>query len=187
MRNYQQQLKDLDLARSDELLTRHPSGRTFVGAAKCGECHTKAYAFWKETPHAKAFHSLEQGRKGQEANWISRVYDPECLCCHVTGWNPQAVMRYESGYLDAVTSKHLVGQQCENCHGPGSEHVEREWQYRKDLKSIPLDDVDAARTAVKLNSAAAEKQVCHKCHDPENSPAFDFAKYWPKVKHPWKD
>jgi hypothetical protein len=187
MRHYQQQLQDLDLARSDELLTRHPTGRTFVGAEKCGECHKKAYNFWKETPHAKAFHSLEKGRKGQEKNWISRIYDPECLCCHVTGWDPQEVLRYESGYLDAVSTKHLAGQQCENCHGPGNVHTDLEWQSRKDRKAVSQDEINAARAAVKLNSATAEKQACRKCHDDENSPAFDFARYWPKIKHPWKD
>jgi hypothetical protein len=187
MRHYQQQLQDLDLARSDELLTRHPTGRTYVGAEKCGECHKKTYSFWKATKHAEAFRSLEKGRKGQEANWVSRIYDPECLCCHVTGWDPQEVLRYESGYLDAVASKHLAGQQCENCHGPGSVHSDLEWQYRKDRKAVSLDEINAARAAIKLNSATAEKQVCRKCHDDENSPAFDFAKYWPKVKHPWKD
>jgi hypothetical protein len=187
MRHYQQQLQDLDLARSDELLTRHASGLTYVGAAKCGECHTKAYSYWKETPHAKAYDSLSRGRKGQEANWVSRIHDPECLACHVTGWNPQEVLRYDSGFLDAVQSKHLVGQQCENCHGPGSQHTNLEWQYRKDRQNVSLDDVNAARAAVKLNSATAEKQVCTKCHDLENSPNFNFAKYWDKVKHPWKD
>lgn len=187
MRHYQQQLKDLDLARSDELLIRHSSGQTYVGAEKCGECHTKAYSYWKETPHAKAYHSLERGRKGQEANWVSRIYDPECLCCHVTGWDPQQVQRYDSGFLDAVATKHLAGQQCENCHGPGSGHADLEWKYRKDRQNVSLDEVNAGRAAMKLNSAAAEKQVCSKCHDDENSPNFNFAKYWDKVKHPWKD
>ncbi|HUQ68757.1 MAG TPA: multiheme c-type cytochrome, partial [Planctomycetaceae bacterium] len=137
--------------------------------------------------HAKAYHSLEKGRKGQEANWISRVHDPECLSCHVTGWDPQEVLRYDSGFLDAVTSKHLSAQQCENCHGPGTVHTDLEWQYQKDRQNVSLDDVNAARAAVKLNSATAEKQVCHKCHDAENSPSFNFAKYWDKVKHTGKD
>ena len=39
-------------------------------------------------------------RKGQEKTWISRIYDPECLSCHVTGWEPQNVLRYHSGYID---------------------------------------------------------------------------------------
>jgi hypothetical protein len=30
-------------------------------------------------------------------------------------------------------------------------------------------------------------QMCMECHDQDNSPDFDFQKYWPKVKHEGKD
>ena len=30
-------------------------------------------------------------------------------------------------------------------------------------------------------------QMCMQCHDQDNSPDFDFQKYWPKVKHVGKD
>lgn len=187
MKNYQQQLQDLDLARSDELLVPHPSGDKFVGAKVCGECHKKAFAKWEKSKHAHAFDSLSKGRKGQEATWISRVYDPDCLACHVTGWDPQNVLRFDSGYLDQASTAHLIGQQCENCHGPGAKHTDLERAFQKDLKSVDKDTLMAARAATKLNSATAEKQVCHKCHDYENSPKFEFKKYWEEIRHPWKD
>lgn len=187
MQSYQQQLQELELAKSDELVVSHPSGTTFVGAKDCGECHTKAYSKWKGTKHAAAFESLARGRKGQEANWVSRIFDPECLCCHVTGWDPREVRRYESGYLDQATTAHLAGQQCENCHGPGQKHSDLEWKYRKDLKSVSQETLIAARAELKLNYKEAELKVCSKCHDDENSPSFKFDKYWDEVKHPWKD
>lgn len=187
MKNYQQQLKDLDLARSEELLVPHPSGDKFIGAKVCGECHKKAFAKWEKSKHAHAFESLSKGRKGQEATWISRIHDPDCLACHVTGWDPQNVLRFESGYLDPEATAHLIGQQCENCHGPGLKHVELERAFKKDLKAVDRDTLMAARAANKLNSATAEKQVCHKCHDYENSPKFEFKKYWGEIHHPWKD
>lgn len=186
MRDYQRMLQEQNLAESEEILSRHPSGRTFVGAAKCGECHKNAYKKWTGTKHAQAFESLKRGRKGQEHNWISRIYDPECLCCHVTGWNPQEVLRFESGYLNERATPHLLGQQCENCHGPGSHHTELEWRLRE-TKSAPDEAVIAARKDLKLNSATAEKDVCIKCHDGDNSPNFQFKKYWEEVRHPWKD
>jgi hypothetical protein len=189
MKDYQQQLHDQQIAESDELKTTHPSGRSFIGAKKCGECHKKAYGTWKETNHAKAFIGLDRGRKEQQDNWVSRIYDPECLCCHVTGWNPQEVRRYDSGYLNAQTTPHLQGQQCENCHGPGSHHAELEWRL-KGAKGKPDDAVIAARKDLKLFEATAEKQVCIKCHDPDNSPEFTvkgFKWYWEKVKHSFKD
>ncbi len=187
MKNYQQQLQDLDLSRSDELLAPHPSADKFVGANVCGECHTKAYAKWSKSKHAHAFESLSKGRKGQESTWVSRIYDPDCLCCHVTGWDPQNVLRFESGYLDQQSTAHLIGQQCENCHGPGAKHTDLERAFKKDLKAVDKDTLNAARAAAKLNSATAEKQVCHKCHDYENSPKFEFKKYWAEILHPWKD
>lgn len=187
MKAYQLQLQDLDLVRQPELAINYPSGDKFVGAKNCGECHKQAFAKWSKTKHAHAFESLSRGRKGQEATWVSRVYDPECLCCHVTGWDPQNVLRYDSGYLDEQSTAHLIGQQCENCHGPGSRHTELERQYRQDLKSVDKDTLFQARKDLKLNSKTAEKQVCQKCHDAENSPTFKFEKYWEEVKHPWKD
>jgi hypothetical protein len=189
MRNYQQQLRSLQIAEDRELQIPHATGRTFVGAKKCGECHTNAYKFWKETRHAHAYESLEKGRKGQEQGWVSRTADPECLSCHVTGWDPQEVLRFESGYFNPETTPHLMGQQCENCHGPGSHHADLEWQL-KQKQNPDKAALDAARKDVKLFVATAEKQVCVKCHDYENSPEFTtkgFKFYWDKVKHPWKD
>ena len=29
-----------------------------------------------------------------------RHFDPECLSCHVTGWNPQEYFPYKSGYTE---------------------------------------------------------------------------------------
>ena len=66
----------------------HQAGRciraagTFVGSKTCGDCHTKAYAIWLKTPHAKALDTLEKLKP-------ARQFDPECLSCHVTGWEPQ--------------------------------------------------------------------------------------------------
>jgi hypothetical protein len=169
------------------LVTRHPTGRQFVGAENCGQCHKNAYAKWRETKHARAFKSLQVGRKGQEAGWISRIHDPECLCCHVTGWNPQEVQRYESGFLDELSTAYLTGQQCENCHGPGSVHSELETQWRADQSAVEQSALLSARQDVKLTVEAAKKSLCIQCHDLDNSPNFKFEKYWEEVRHPWKN
>jgi hypothetical protein len=185
MRQYQDKLRELDLA-ATELPISHPSGAAFVGAAKCGECHTKAYNKWKTTRHAQAYESLKVGREDQRDNWISRIHDPECLACHVTGWNPQQVLRYKTGFESAEKSPHLLGQQCENCHGPGSEHVAVEEVWKK--KPGPLNDkLVKWRKALHLDKQVAQDRVCHECHDPDNSPRFKFDEYWKKVEHPWRD
>eukprot|EP00913_Durusdinium_trenchii_P028495 g26723.t1 len=163
----------------------HPSGSSYVGAQQCGECHKKAYNKWKTTKHAKAYEGLLLGRKDQRDNWIKRNYDPECLACHVTGWDPEKVTRYKSGFQiqelahDKALYTNLKGQQCENCHGPGSEHVtlEKAWQADPDPKLN--DRLIELRKAIKLTKEAAkERRVCYKCHDLDNSPKFDFDKYW---------
>lgn len=170
MKFYQEMLRDSKLAETEPAL-QHPSGASFVGAEKCGECHTKAFAKWSETGHAYAFDSLREGRRG-----IPRTFDPECLSCHVTGWHPQQVLRYDSGYINEKLSAHLLGNQCENCHGPGSRHIEL----------VENDDLEAARKLVRVTLKQAQT-FCYDCHDLDNSPHFDFEEYWPEVAHPGLD
>lgn len=189
MKLYQQQLEDEGISVSDELMLKHPSGQTYVGADKCGECHTKAFAQWKGTGHAVAFTTLKEGpwheeRAAERVDWIKRQFDPECLSCHVTGWHPQEMLRYESGYVDEKKSPHLLGQQCENCHGPGSTHVARE------EGQASLDELKEGRQFVRRTLADAKKTMCTECHDPDNSPKFTperFDEFWEQVKHPFKD
>jgi len=171
MKYYQELLKDLKLAETESAV-RHNSGHAFVGAAKCGECHEKAFAKWKTTGHAKAFESIQTGRRN-----IPRIHDPECLACHVTGWHPQEVFRYESGYLNRMTSQHLLGNQCENCHGPGSRHIEM----------IENGKEEEAGKLMRVTLKQARDTMCYTCHDLDNSPHFDFDSYWKEVAHPWRD
>tara|TARA_R110002111_G_scaffold261826_3_gene335872 strand:+ start:96039 stop:97715 length:1677 start_codon:yes stop_codon:yes gene_type:complete len=177
MQFYQDRLKQEDLA-AKELPIDHPRGATFVGAEKCGECHTKAYEKWLTTAHAHAYESLITGREDQKGqNVISRIYDPECLSCHVTGWNPQEMIRYKSGFVSKQESPLLLGQQCENCHGPGSGHIEL----------VDMDKLEEAKKVMRVTLAEAKKNTCYQCHDLDNSPKFEFDSYWEKIKHPWRD
>ena len=183
MRDYQQWLQYEQVAVQDGVIG-HPTGASFTGAAKCGECHTDAMKIWEKTPHAHAFESLDPAneREGYERlNGVPRIHDPECLSCHVTGWNPQEYIRYRSGFLnkefaqteeDSALQVMLAGNQCENCHGPGSRHVEL----------AEADELDLARKEVKVSLEQA-KAICYGCHDTDNSPDFDFEQYWPEVSH----
>ena len=190
MKNYQQQLEDEGIAASDELLlNQHPSGQKFVGAEKCSLCHSKAFNQWKGTGHAQAFNTLKEGpwhenRAAERVDWIPRQFDPECLSCHVTGWHPQEMLRYGSGYITEKQSGHLLNQQCENCHGPGSLHVERE------EAGAAMEQLLEARKMVRRTVEEARKTMCVECHDPDNSPKFTperFDEFWEQVKHPGKD
>lgn len=180
MQDYQDRLK----AAWPELTTQKisdPEGGPFVGALACKECHTYAYGVWSATKHAHALDSLKKGRPGQEATWISRVWDPECLACHTTGWDPQKALRYQSGFIDETQSPLLSGQQCENCHGAGSTHVSLEKEWKRGSPISP--EMKQARDSMRLTLTRAKSEVCLRCHDGDNSPHFDFEKYWPKVNH----
>lgn len=189
MQEYQTRLQDDESVRQDLISAPHPSGSKFVGADKCGECHTSAYAKWKETPHSHALESLDpkHQRPGHERlNGVNRTFDPECLACHVTGWDPNEYIRFESGFMnrqfaesdDEKTLHDLMsGSQCENCHGPGSQHIEL----------IEAGESKRAREMVRVTQEQARKGMCERCHDPDNSPKFDFDTYWPKVEHPGLD
>lgn len=184
--DYQQQLQDLGLEGLGLRPQPHPSGRRFVGSQTCGECHSKAYEIWSQTPHAHATESLVHPPDSRGE--IARHFDPECLSCHVTGWNPQLYFPYDSGYLSLQTTPALVGNGCENCHGPGSAHVAAELGEG----NLPEAEVLKLREQMRLPLAEgiAERR-CLECHDEDNSPDFHrvgaFEAYWKKVEHRGKD
>ncbi len=184
--DYQEQLKNLGFAELGLKPQAHPSGLQFVGSEKCGECHTQAYAVWEKTPHAHATESLVKppNTRGD----IARHYDPECLSCHVTGWEPQKFFPFASGYLSLEQTPLLKNNGCENCHGPGSAHVAAE----SGAEQLMEAEIQKRRDAMKLPLAGgvAEKK-CMECHDLDNSPNFHvkgaFEKYWQEVEHKGKD
>ena len=91
-------------------------GATYVGAAKCKKCHMKQHRSWRKMAHKKAWDVLKDEHKKPDAkDDQGRV----CMSCHVTGWGEKA----RGGFADPESSKHLLGVQCEVCHGPGSKHA----------------------------------------------------------------
>ncbi len=189
MTKYQEQLKEEWLDPSSETRTRapdHPSENQFVGAKSCAQCHASAYEVWEGSNHAHATATLFDGRPEEKGTWIDRTYDPECLSCHATGWDAKEALPYRDGFIDALTTPHLAGNQCENCHGPGSQHVKLEADWKKS-GGVLSEALTATRVAVRVTKAQAEKKVCLTCHDFDNSPKFDFKTYWPDIEHPTPD
>ena len=184
--DYQQQLETMGLEELGVKPQPHPSGLKFVGSSACGDCHSKAFAIWEKTPHAHATDSLV--KPPNERGHIARHFDPECLSCHVTGWEPQKFFPFDSGYLSLKGTPLLQHNGCENCHGPGSAHVAAE----SGLEQLQQAEIQKRRDAMKLPLAGgvAEKK-CMECHDLDNSPDFHvkgaFDKYWKEVEHKGKD
>ena len=178
--DYQEELRQLGLEGSGAREQPHPSGNRFVGTEKCGECHLKALAVWEKTPHSHATDSIVRPTTGRGD--IPRHYDPECISCHATGWEPQKFFPFTSGYLDLEKTAHLKHNGCENCHGPGSAHVAAEEGEGGDEQRMML------RESMKLPLAGDRAKLkCLECHDLDNDPHFKFEEYWPKVEHVGKD
>jgi hypothetical protein len=177
--SYQDQLKAAGLEGLGVKPIPYPTDRQFVGSDACIDCHDGDYAIWEKTSHGHALDSLVHPGERSE---VPRHFDPECISCHVVGWNPQKHFPYISGYLgvDETPLMHNVG--CEACHGPGSAHVAAENGDGNPAKEL----IDQYRVEVRLRLEDAEKK-CQECHDYDNSPDFHaegaFQTYWKKVEH----
>ena len=133
--------------------------------------------------YSSCFGNHPSYRATKERGDIARHFDPECLSCHSTGWNAQDYYPYLSGYVSLEASKHLLGNGCENCHGPGSGHVAAE----VDNTAIDAARRDELRRLMQLPLSKAKKK-CMTCHDLDNSPDFHEENafeeiYWPEVEH----
>lgn len=112
-----------------------------------------------ESCHAIAYKVWEHSKHANAIEILKQVkreFDSSCVGCHTTG------NRKTAGFEDLNQTPELANVQCEACHGPGRAH------------SAQPDESKMAR----LNSS-----VCLQCHTRSNSPEFDFANYWPKIKH----
>jgi hypothetical protein len=143
----------------------------FVGSEKCVSCHEESYRVWKKSKHAQAWHSLV------ETSVPPRIYDPECVSCHVVGWNPKEMYPYISGFSNEKEkiTDHLTNVGCESCHGPGEKHCAAEVGSNTELQ-------DKLRETLHITPSASKK-LCYMCHDLDNSPDFDFDQYWTQIQH----
>lgn len=150
---------------------KNPLAAKFVGSESCAKCHAEAFTVWKDSGHAHATESLVKLTP-------PRQFDPECLSCHVTGWDPQQYVPFQSGFLGLTANQtpQLSGNGCENCHGPGGAHVAAEAGTDMTLKA-------AFRKLMHVDLENVERTTCIKCHDHDNSPEFDFKTYWPQIEH----
>jgi hypothetical protein len=151
---------------------KHPGGK-FAGSARCADCHATEFNVWKNSPHADATQTLLTKTRPP------RQYDPECVSCHVTGWNPQDYFPYGTGFDSLKSTPALVGNGCENCHGPSAAHAAAEEGDIDKLK-------EQWRGKLHLSIADNKKAIvesCMECHDQDNSADFKFETYWPKIEH----
>ncbi|MBI4559508.1 MAG: cytochrome C554 [Candidatus Hydrogenedentes bacterium] len=165
--------------------------REYMGNGACKMCHNKVpegeqWNKWKAEKHAQAFQVLqsEEAKKvaADKGLKTAPAESPECLKCHVTGYDPEKKAAPASIKMED-------GVQCESCHGPNSLHV-------ADAKK-QMAAKDKASVDVKKNLVKPDENICKKCHNPENptwkadryttasgeKTGFDFAQAYEKIKH----
>jgi len=161
---YDKRVAELNLAEAKRQPEACPAAQrgelAYVGVNECARCHEAATEFWTKTKHARAYHTLEV---------VEKQFSLDCIRCHVTGWQqPGGVCRIDRTQVGSPgIDGHGVGRrdvQCEDCHGPGSDHVRDE------------------------TGAFIQRQVpasaCMRCHEAANSPHFDDAQYRPFIVGP---
>ncbi len=143
-------------------------GAGYVGSSACAGCHAAIYKDWKRSEHSLALETLEK----QNYHW-----DPECIRCHVVGWKragPQSWYVTDTAFRTPDKTPYLGGVGCENCHGPGGEHVKDPW----DLSLFGEGGPNVTKPEM--------ESTCIPCHDAENSHGFlegYASKYLPAVDH----
>jgi hypothetical protein len=121
------------------------TGAKFIGVSACAQCHGPSpianvglrdlVTPWSQTGHATFFQRAIDGL-------VSDHYNENCLSCHTVGYNKAPTARND-GFDDIATDLNWrfpnplqIGNfasmfaplqakgniQCENCHGPGSQH-----------------------------------------------------------------
>ncbi|VAX27827.1 5'-nucleotidase [hydrothermal vent metagenome] len=118
----------------------------FATEKSCKTCHPEIHQIWEQSRHGHAYKTLRK---------INKAFDPECLVCHVVGWNEPG------GFVSEIDTPDLMNVQCEVCHGPALQHAGAPTQ----------------------KFAQDAKQACKKCHVKNHSPGFNFDKYWDTIKH----
>ncbi|MEZ0326097.1 MAG: multiheme c-type cytochrome [Fimbriimonas sp.] len=82
--------------------------------------------------------------------------DPDCVSCHVVG------LSLTTGFRSRNATPQLADVGCESCHGTGGLHSKKPYLHKM---------------------AHVGDKACASCHTAENSPRFDFAAYWAKIRH----
>jgi hypothetical protein len=133
--------------------TRKPLFRdaAYVGSDACQSCHPAEFATWEASLHGRAMDSVARDGKTRDA---------ACQACHATAFGKPG--GFPSG-ADPLAHPDLARVGCEDCHGPGGDHVGE--NDRRDGTILSLTD--------KCDSCVI-LQICGGCHDEANDPGFEF-------------
>jgi YVTN family beta-propeller protein len=159
---------------------RNQRPAVYVGARECGKCHEgekhgRQLSLWLQTKHAQAYAALATPEAKKIAELSGIPHEPQrsvmCLGCHASGAHAESWERDDTFHVED-------GVQCETCHGPGSEYMDRK---------IMLDRAAAERAGLQRPTL----RDCMGCHKEKGShaavlprPAVDMKKAWLDIAHP---
>ena len=177
-------------------------GATYKGVATCASCHGTSpqvglsdyYTPWSQTLHATM---AQRGVDGL----LSPEYNESCFACHTLGNNP-APLAVNGGFDDVEKTlgwkfptvlqvgnyaamptnlQNLANIQCENCHGPGSQHpgaesanldvavcatCHQDGEFHNRPKQWSLGPHGADDGYLSVSIGEAPNASCSKCHSP---------------------
>jgi hypothetical protein len=117
---------------------------------RCNDCHATIHQSWETTGHAGAFATLVESGHASAS----------CYECHVVGeMGLNADPDLNNGGWDDVPLEKLQNVQCENCHGPGSNHPSG----------------GTPKLTVSMDAA-----VCGSCHNGPHHPTYEE---WQQASH----
>jgi hypothetical protein len=142
-----------EINQPDDPIPASPGMPVYVGSERCATCHVQAHETWQGTAHSHAIETL----RIRDKDW-----DRSCIGCHVTGWQQPggSVLGHTAG---------LENVQCEQCHGPGSLHVDNPTVMRNVEGGVWREVTEG---------------TCVSCHNEEHSPRFEFHAYVERVLGP---
>jgi hypothetical protein len=139
----------------------------------CGNCHVTHQAAWVKTAHASAY--------GLPAT--SSDAKPECYTCHTVSDRGNAV-DFPAGW-NKVQDTVYHDVQCENCHGPGFDHVQAP-DAPPSASNPPLAHIAVPITAAfgPVDSATITNSAsCGSCHNQNSGPGVRAYEEWAASGH----
>ena len=124
----------------------------------CGNCHVGPQGEWEETHHAGAWQTLQASGRSQalceNCHTVNSLGNATTTAAGTVGWGATKDPRYRD-------------VQCENCHGPGLDHV-------MDPDAVtPLASIAADTGTLSTNG-------CGECHSGAHHP---FVAEWKESRH----
>lgn len=146
----------------------------------CGNCHVTHQAAWVQTAHASAY-----GLPATSPN-----VTPACYTCHTVSGRGNGVA-FPAGW-DKVQDTVYYDVQCENCHGPGLDHVTAPDAPKSASNpplahiGVPYDTFPSGGGPHAVDTATIAKSTsCGACHNQNSGPGVRAYEEWAASPHAW--